>query len=501
MKISSTFVCQQCGYQSASFLGKCPECGEWNSLVETKVSTEGLRIKDKGLSVGVEQSLVKLSDVKNQQIRRFSAGFEEFDRVLGGGIVPGSIVLISGDPGIGKSTLLLQSAMRIAKSTTSGQGTTSTTGMRKNQKARDTRDTLNSRDTPVLYVTGEESAQQVKIRADRIVHSSQFTLRLRSGQTVHSLRKTKKEKSVNHEPSTENLFILPATDVEAIVAASEKLAPTLLIVDSIQTLTSSDLSGAAGSVGQVRECAQILQRHAKTSGTPIFLVGHVTKEGSIAGPKVLEHLVDAVLNLEGDGTHAFRLLRSVKNRFGSTFEVGVFEMRDSGMVEVSNPSQIFLAQRISSRPGSVVTSTIAGGRPILAEVQALCTSTIFPVPTRRVTGLDFARTQIVIAALAKVANLALGNLDIYVNVAGGLKIFEPASDLPVALAIASAVVNKPVSDQICAFGEVGLLGELRQVVNLEGRIKEAKRLGFDDFVTPGKFKTLEDAIGYAVHGG
>ena len=484
MKSSSTFICQQCGYQSASFLGKCPECGEWNSLVETAVSTVTERQRDR--ETKYTESLIKLSEVKSQQIRRFSAGFEEFDRVLGGGIVPGSIVLISGDPGIGKSTLLLQSAMQIAKSTTSGQGTTSTTGMKK--KARDTRDTLNSRDTPVLYVTGEESAQQVKIRADRIVR----------------VKETKSQRDKVYkgtDNSLESLYILPVTDVEAIVAASEKLSPSLLIVDSIQTLTFSELSGAAGSVGQVRECAQILQRHAKISGTPIFLVGHVTKEGSIAGPKVLEHLVDAVLNLEGDGTHSFRLLRSIKNRFGSTFEVGVFEMRDNGMVEVSNPSQIFLAQRISSRPGSVVTSTIAGGRPILAEVQSLCTSTIFPVPTRRVTGLDFARIQIVIAALAKAANLALGSLDIYVNVAGGLKIFEPASDLPVALAIASAVVNKPIQDQVCVFGEVGLLGELRPVANFEGRIKEAKRLGFSDFVTPQKFKTLEDAISYAVHGG
>lgn len=446
MKSYSEYVCQQCSYKSPSFLGKCPNCGEWNSLVETSVST-GSHLSNN--SQRLTQNLIKLSEVKSQQIKRISSGLSEFDRVLGGGIVPGSIILISGDPGIGKSTLLLQSAMAI--------------NSQKDKK------TVNQ--PTVLYVTGEESAQQVKIRADRLVHGK-----------------------------TDDLYILPATDVDAIVAASEKLNPTLLVIDSIQTLTTSRLTGSAGSVGQVRECAQILQAHAKSSQTPIFIVGHVTKEGSIAGPKVLEHLVDAVLNLEGDGMHAFRVLRCNKNRFGSTFEVGVFEMTDAGMIEVDNPSQIFLAQRIASRAGSVVASTITGDRPILAEIQALCTSTIFGMPIRRATGLDFNRVQIVIAALTKAANITLGNLDIYVNVAGGLKIIEPASDLPVALAIVSATLDKPIKENICAFGEVGLLGELRPVANAKNRIHEAKRLGFSDFVMPEKFKTLEEAIGYAVHG-
>jgi len=484
-KAKTVFICQQCGYQSSQFLGKCPECQEWNSLVETIVSGQ--------LSVASRQvnfDLIKLSEVKHELLTRTPTGFEEFDRVLGGGIVPGSIILVAGDPGIGKSTLLLQSAMRIASS----QFT-----VHSSQKKKKTvnREPTTDNQHCVLYVTGEESALQVKIRADRMVHS--LSRRQAGSQfTVHSSQK--KEKSVNHEPLTDNLYILPQTEVEAIVTASEQLIPNLLIVDSIQTLTTSSLSGSAGSVGQVRECAQILQRHAKATGVPIFLVGHVTKEGSIAGPKVLEHLVDAVLNLEGDGMHTFRLLRSVKNRFGSTFEVGVFEMRDSGMTEVANPSQIFLSQRIASRPGSVVTSTIAGGRPILAEVQALSTSTIFGVPTRRVTGLDFNRMQIVIAALSRTAKLALGNLDIYLNVAGGLKITEPACDLPAALAVVSATIDKPIRDGICAFGEVGLLGELRPVSGLENRVKEAKRLGFNDFVTPDKFKTLEEAVGYAIHG-
>lgn len=451
MKNLTEFVCQQCGYKSPQFMGKCPECGEWNSLVETSV--------DVGKSEAVVSrnfELFKLVDVRSQKMGRISTGFGEFDRVLGGGVVSGSIVLISGDPGIGKSTLLLQAAIKVAEAAKVSKGS---------------KVTNDADGSSVLYVSGEESAQQVKIRADRI------------GKIPDAL------------------YILPETDVETVVAASEKLKPRLMIIDSVQTLTSSKLSGSAGSVGQLRECSQILQRHAKSTNTSIFIVGHVTKEGSIAGPKVLEHLVDAVLNLEGDEMHAFRILRSNKNRFGSTFEVGVFEMQDAGLVEVANPSQVFLAQRIATKAGSVVTSTIAGGRPILAEVQALVTPTIFGIPARRVTGLDFSRMQVVIASLGRAAKLALGNLDIYLNVAGGLKISEPAVDLAAALAVVSAVVEKPVKEGICAFGEVGLLGELRPVGNIKNRIAEAKRLGFSDFVTSDRFKTLEDAVSYAVHGG
>lgn len=453
MKARSEYVCQQCGYKSPSFLGKCPECGEWNSLVETSVSTGSQRAVN---SDQLTQNLIRLSEVKSQKVDRFSTGFAEFDRVLGGGVVKGSIVLISGDPGIGKSTLLLQVSMQIA----------GTTGTRVSREL-----IVNGQlSNVVLYVTGEESAQQVRIRADR----------------------------VGKVPV--NLYIMPETSVENVIAASEKLTPKLLIVDSIQTLTTGKLTGSAASVGQLRECSQILQRYAKSSQIPVFLVGHVTKEGSLAGPKVLEHLVDAVLNLEGDDMHTFRLLRSSKNRFGSTFEVGVFEMQDSGMVEVSDPSGIFLEQRLANRAGSCVVSTIAGGRPILAEVQALCTRTIFPVPTRRITGLDFSRIQVVIAALSKYSKLSLSNLDIYVNVAGGLKVTEPAADLGAALAIVSASLDKPVREGVCAFGEVGLLGELRSVVNAKSRISEAKRMGFGNFVAPDKFKTLEEAISYAIHG-
>lgn len=483
MKSRSVYVCQQCGYQAPSFYGKCPECGEWNSLVETEISTGISNDKLQISNVKFEKDLVKLSEVKSQRVGRTGTGFAEFDRVLGGGIVPGVIVLISGDPGIGKSTLLLQSAMKVA------EGSQLTVhSSQKSQKSVNSQPKTDNQNV-VLYVTGEESAQQVKLRADRLA-SSQLT--------VNSSQKGKG--SVNRERITDNLFILPITSVEGIVAATEKISPTLLIIDSIQTLTSERLSGSAGSVGQVRECAGILQRLAKVTHTPIFIVGHVTKEGNIAGPKVLEHLVDAVLNLEGDGMHAFRLLRSVKNRFGSTFEVGVFEMTDGGMLEVSNPSEIFLAQRMSKRPGSVVLSTVAGGRPLLCEVQALSTSTIFGMPTRRITGLDFSRMQIVIAALSRAASLNLASLDIYINVAGGLKIDEPAADLAAACAIASAVQGIATRDGVCAWGEVGLLGELRPVAGSKSRMAEAKRIGFSDFVTPERFKTLEEAISHVLHG-
>jgi len=459
-------------------MGKCPECGEWNSLVETIISTEST--KQELLNINLDEKVYKLSGVKGFTFGRISTGFSEFDRVLGGGIVPGSIVLISGDPGIGKSTLLLQAAMKIAGAVRGPVSSFLSTSARSKQKSNGKQEenvelradgSLSRTATPqaVLYVSGEESPQQVKIRADRISRIP------------------------------DNLFILPETDVETVIAVAQKVNPKLLIIDSIQTLTTNRLSGSAGSVGQLRECSQLLQHFAKTSHTPIFIVGHVTKEGVLAGPKVLEHLVDTVLSLEGDDMYTFRLLRSNKNRFGSTFEVGVFEMQDSGMVQVDNPSGVFLSHRIGSRAGSVVVSTIAGGRPILAEIQSLVTPTIFPVPTRRVTGLDFSRVQVVMASLSKVAKVALGNLDVYVSVAGGLKISEPASDLGVALAIASAVYDTPVKAGICAFAEVGLLGELRPVGNAKTRMSEAKRMGFTNFVSAEKYKTLDEAIRYAIN--
>lgn len=455
-------------------MGKCPECGEWNSLVETSVSTDSSQLTVN--SSQLESKLFKLSDVKSQKLDRFSTGFSEFDRVLGGGIVPGSIVLISGDPGIGKSTLLLQVAMQLARSI--GRLDSRIVGKEKNKTNLQSHKPTIPQTSSVLYVSGEESAQQIKMRAERLSRSASKQPKDKKG---------------------DNFYILPETDVEIIVSACEKLQPILLIVDSIQTLVSPRLTGSAGSVGQLRECAQTLQRFAKEKSIAVFVVGHVTKEGAIAGPKVLEHIVDAVLNLEGDEMHVFRILRSSKNRFGSTFEIGVFEMQDAGMIEVENPSQIFLQERLSGRAGSVVCATVAGGRPILAEVQALCTQTVFAVPTRRVTGLDFSRVQIVIAALSRAAKLSFANLDVFVSVAGGLKIAEPACDLAAALSVVSATLDKPIGRQICVFGEVGLLGEIRQVVNSKARVNEAKRLGFVDIISAERFKTLEEAIGYAIH--
>jgi len=462
MKVRSQFVCQQCGYQSPSFLGRCPECGEWNSLVETVEDSSQLTTDN---SQKIEENLFKLSEIRPQSYERISSGFSEFDRVLGGGIVPGSIILVSGDPGIGKSTLLLETAVAIAG--VSGDRVTRISGKKKDPENLNTRNPENQ----ILYVCGEESPQQVKMRAERIGRSTK---------------------------AFDNIYLLPLTSVEEIVSACIKVSPSIIIVDSIQTLTSGRLSGSAGTVGQVRECAQVLQVLAKKSKIPILLVGHVTKEGNIAGPKVLEHLVDAVLNLEGDGMHAFRILRSIKNRFGSTSEVGVFEMADSGMCEVKNPSEIFLSGKVGETAGSVVCASMAGGRPILAEIQALATATIFGIPTRRVTGLDFSRAQLVIASLSRAAKIPFVNLDVYLNVAGGLKLGEPAVDLAMALALASAARQRPLKRRICAFGEVGLLGELRSIGFLKDRTAEARRQGFTDFVTPERFKRVEEAIEYVL---
>jgi DNA repair protein RadA/Sms len=419
-KTRTFYVCQQCGAQSPRWLGKCPDCGAWNSFVETMESPTSSPVS----SIGRRSAPVPLPEITTDGFARLQFPMGEFSRVLGGGIVPGSLVLIGGDPGIGKSTLLLQVSSLVAD----GGG-------------------------PVLYVSGEESAQQIKLRADRLSLANQ------------------------------QLYVLAETNLHEILGHIERLAPRLVVIDSIQTVYLEELTSAAGSVGQLRECTVQLMRLAKTTNIPIFLVGHVTKEGAIAGPRVLEHIVDTVLYLEGERFQSYRLLRGTKNRFGSTNEVGVFEMRGEGMVEVDNPSQVFLAER-SAAPGSAIVVTLEGTRPLLVEIQALCATTSFGLPRRTANGIDFNRLLILAAVLTKRVGMNLGNQDVFVNVVGGLKIEEPAADLGVALAIASSFREVPVAPDLVVIGEVGLSGELRSVSQVEKRLNEALKLGFKRCLLP-----------------
>ena len=416
----NVFVCQNCGNESPKWLGRCPDCNEWNTYVETLITPT-----PKAAPSGSAAQVQELSRLPTNSVPRIALPLAEFNRVLGGGIVPGSMVLIGGDPGIGKSTLLLEVASLTAESV-----------------------------GKVLYVSGEESAHQIKLRADR--------LGLRG----------------------EGLFLLPETDLQAIIERGQEMAPRLVIIDSIQTVHSNDLSSAAGSVGQVRECTQRLMRWAKSSNIPIFIVGHVTKDGSIAGPNTLEHIVDVVLYLEGERYSSYRLLRGAKNRFGSTDEVGVFEMRDKGMVEVANPSLVFLSQRAEGAVGSVIVPTIEGTRPLLVEIQALTSPTAFGLPRRNANGVDYNRLLMITAVLTKRTRLSLGNQDIIANAVGGLKVNEPAADLGIALAIASSFRNAGVKPNMVAVGEIGLSGELRAVSQLEKRLAEAAKLGFTSCLIP-----------------
>ena len=428
-KSSSTFVCQQCGYQSPSYLGKCPNCESWGSLVETIVpgnKEKRKRLKAKGLAAAKP---LRLSEASLKPLKRLQSGISELDRVLGGGIVPGSVVLLAGDPGIGKSTLLLQLAAKIKS----------------------------------LYISGEESVQQVKLRADRLGIKSK------------------------------ELYIIPETNVDVATESIREDGYKLVVADSIQTLVTDDLNSAAGSVGQVRESAYRLHRLAKESGTAVFLIGHVTKEGSVAGPKVLEHLVDTVLFLEGEQHHAFRILSASKNRFGPVDEIGVFELSEKGMEEVKNPSKQFLSGRVSA-PGSVVVPVLEGSRSVLTEVQALTNPTNFGLPTRRSSGVDPNRLQLLTATLIKRAGVQLQNQDIFINIAGGLKVTEPAADLAICLAIASSAYDKVIPKDTLAVGEVGLLGEIREVPYINKRLEEARRLGFKKFLTPKNVRTLRDAV-------
>jgi DNA repair protein RadA/Sms len=427
-KARTAYVCQQCGSEQPKWTGRCPDCGEWNTFVEQTVSSASTSSLGaaRAYDGGTGNRPVAMPQVQSDNFRRIVVPGEEFNRVLGGGIVPGSLILIGGEPGIGKSTVLLQLASELAL----------------------------WGEHPVLYVSGEESPQQIKLRAQRL------------------------------EINPDRLFLLSETDLDATIGQIEGMGPGLVIVDSIQTMFMPDMTSAAGSVSQVRECTARLARVAKGRNIPMFLVGHVTKEGALAGPRVLEHMVDVVLYLEGDRFHQYRLLRGVKNRFGSTNEVGVFEMGNEGMQEVTNPSAAFLAERNSGSPGTSIAVTLEGTRPILVEVQALATETSFGLPRRTANGVDLNRLLLLAAVLTKRVGMSLSNQDIYVNIVGGLKISEPAVDLAVAAAVASSFREMPVDPEAVVIGEVGLSGELRSVSQLERRLSEAAKLGFKRAVYP-----------------
>ena len=435
-KTQTRYVCQECGRVAASYMGKCPQCGTFNSMVEEIIHDESSK-KTKTVRGLTGRSVPRpISDVSADAEDRIHLPIGEFARVLGGGIVPGSIVLVGGDPGIGKSTLMLQMAMEMAS-----------------QKR-------------VLYVSGEESERQIKMRAVRL-----------NGK--------------NGLPK--NLLLVTETNLEVILNHINETKPELLIIDSIQTVYLSELDSSAGSVSQVRECSSQLRELAKTSGISVFVIGHVTKEGAIAGPRVLEHIVDTVLYLEGDRFQAYRLLRSVKNRFGATSEVGVFEMREGGLVEVTNPSEAFLAERMINAAGSSIAVTMEGTRPILVEVQGLTSPTQFGNARRTANGVDFNRLLLISAVLTRRAGFKLGEQDIFVNVVGGLQIDEPAADLAVAVAIASSWKDAPVKADAVLIGEIGLAGELRMPGQMQARLKEASKLGFKTAIVP---KALRKGEGY-----
>lgn len=434
----SKFVCQQCGYESVGFLGKCPNCGEWNSLVETVVST-GKSEKRRGNRETQNVKIIKLSDIKASKTARISTKIPELDRVLGGGLVSGQVVLIAGEAGIGKSTILLQVSEKLGKN--------------------------------VLYVCGEESASQIKVRAERLGIGS-------------TLRDKKTGISLLEDINVDN--------VVEVVSSEDNLSG--VIVDSIQTMYTSDLSGLSGSVGQVRECAGRLLRICKGKEIPLFLVGHVTKEGTVAGPAVLAHIVDTVLWFEGDKTLTLRLLRAVKNRFGPTDEVGIFEMQDKGLISVTDSEKLFLEKSKKQVPGSVVTSILQGTRPMLVEIQALVVPTKMAFAKRVAQGIDSRRLELLLAVLIRRCGLPLYDFDVFVNCAGGMKITEPGADLAICLAIASAYYDKPISGKVMALGEVGLLGEIREVIAQEKRIKEAKRLGFTLIISSKEDRFIGEVI-------
>lgn len=432
-KSKSIFICNNCGAQSPQWIGQCPECLEWNTIEEdiSFVSKNNTQKRSKSIRTS------KMSEVSKKELKRLSTGISEFDRVLGGGLVKGQVILLGGEPGIGKSTLLTQLSKSLLKS-------------------------------EILYVCGEESTHQIKLRTERMAYSG------------------------------ENLNMLPETDANNIVLGMESTqGVSLVIVDSIQTLHSEDFSGIAGSVSQVKGCSQIITDAAKRLGVPVILVGHVTKQGTVAGPKLLEHIVDTVLYLEGDSQHLFRLLRTTKNRFGPVSEVGVFEMVEEGMREIKNPSDVFLQDTEDGVSGSAITVVMEGFRPILFEVQALTVNTTFGYPRRTTTGYNANRLQVLLAIVEKRGGLNVGNNDVYLSVAGGFKITEYSADLAACLAIASSLKNKPIKPKTAIFGECGLGGEVRRVPHIDKRIKEAKKLGYTNIISPSNVKTLKQALSKA----
>ena len=429
-KAKTIFVCSNCGYESAKWLGKCPACNEWNSFYEEKVANTSSTSGGKS-SANKERSMPrKLKEVEGIEMARTSTGIGELDRVLGGGLVKGSLVLVGGEPGIGKSTLILQLCDKVK-----GEG-------------------------KVLYVSGEESAEQVKIRADRL--------------------------NINND----DLLFLGETNIDNIQETIMSVNPKLVIIDSIQTMYSEEITSAAGTVSQVREITSRIMRMCKDNGITTIIIGHVTKDGNIAGPRVLEHMVDTVLYLEGERYFSYRILRSVKNRFGSTNEVGMFEMKNEGMVEITNPSSILISERNDNPAGSVIVASMEGTRPLLVELQALTTPSVFGIPKRTANGIDFNRLAVLIAVVEKRAGINLGGQDVYLNVVSGIKLAEPAVDLGIILACTSSFKNISIPQDVVAIGEVGLTGEVRAVNLIEKRLKEAEKLGFKKCIIPESNKKL-----------
>lgn len=433
-KNKTVYICLECGYESVKWYGKCPQCGEWNTMEETVAAVSSSKSVG-GRARASVAAVRKLKEIDSTIEARLQTGVKEFDRVLGGGIVEGSLILLSGDPGIGKSTILLQICQKL--------GT----------------------DKKLLYISGEESARQIKLRADRL------------------------------QVNTENLYILAQTDVAVIVETIKVEKPDLVIIDSIQTMVIDEISSTAGSITQVRESTNVFMHLAKSLGIPIFIVGHVNKDGGIAGPKVLEHIVDTVLYFEGERNYSYRILRSAKNRFGSTNEIGVFQMTQLGLQEVENPSLLMLSGRPKNTSGTCVACTMEGSRPILAEVQGLVTASGFGTPRRMCNGFDYNRMNMIVAVLEKRAGFFFNGMDVYLNIVGGLKLDEPAADLSVAMALVSSLKDQVADEHTLAFGEIGLAGEIRAVNNCEQRISEAKRLGFTRCVIPfHNYKTLSKAM-------